>query len=233
MSENLGPTVRVPGASCRLRPSPTALAVRLDGVRADNDDALAALTAQLPDPPWDADVVADDPVVGVLTRAGFERYADGVLVAREVGGVPAPAPPGSLEVVDYRNEMAAAFVAAEAQAMEGLAAFRELGSPSGYEWGEGHGVFLVARQRGALVGFVHADLPDGMIDWMGVVPSARRHGVGRALVEHLADRVRAARGTHLMAFAENGGAAPAFFAALGFATKSRRTLLIARSRAPR
>ncbi len=225
----LGPAVTAPGATCRLRPSPTALAVRLDGLRARDADALAALTARLPAPPWDVDVASDDPLVGVLTAAGFETYARGALWARSIDGIPPPKAPGLLQVEDYRNAMAPHFVAAERRAMEGLGAFAELGSPSGYEWGEGQGAFVVAHLRGELVGFAHADLPDGILDWCGVVPEARRKGVGRALIEALADRVRDAHGTHLMAFAQADTAAGPFLAAMGFASKGGRTLMIRRA----
>ena len=189
----LGPVVTAPGATCRLRPSPTALAVRLDGLRARDAAALDALLAQLPAPPWDADVPAGDPLAGLLAAAGFGEYARGTLWARPVEGIPGAAPAGLLQVEDYRNTMAGHFLAAERRAMEGLGAFAEMGSPSGYEWGEGQGVFVVAYLRGELVGFAHADMPDGIIDWMGVIPAARRKGVGTALVRGLADRVRAAR----------------------------------------
>lgn len=230
MSETpLGPAVTVPGATCRLRPSPTALAVRLDGLRARDAAALDDLLGRLPDPPWDADVPGGDPLAGRLGAAGFEEYARGALWARPVEGVPAPEPAGLLQLEDYRNAMAGHFLAAERRAMEGLGTFREMGSPSGYEWGEGQGVFVVAYLRGELVGFAHADMPDGIVDWMGVIPDARRRGVGTALVRALAERVRAARGTHLMAFAEDGAAGGPFLAAMGFAAKGGRVLMIRRS----
>lgn len=224
-----GPAVAAPGAACRLRPSPTALAVRLEGLRARDLLSLDALVAKLPEPPWDAEVAADDPLVSLLTARSFEPYATGAVLARPVQGVPAPRPPQGVEIVDYTNDRGAEFTAAEALAMEGTAAFRELGSPSGYEWGEGHGAFVVARRRGEIVGFAHADLPDGWIDWLGVIPDARGTGVGRALVGAVAQRVQAAQGTHLVAFAEDGGAAGAFLQRLGFTPRGRRTLLIRRS----
>lgn len=224
-----GPAVTVPGAACRLRPSPTALAVRLDGLRARDGAALDALLARLPEPPWDAEVPADDDLVRLLSSRGFAPYASGALMARPVEGVPPPSHVDGVEVVPYRNEWAAAFTAAEADALAGTSALAEIGSPSGYEWGEGQGAFVVARRRdGGIAGFAHADLPDGWVDWLGVVPDRRRRGVGRALMAAVAERVRAARGTHLVCVAETADAA-AFLRALGFAERGRRTRLIRRA----
>lgn len=224
-----GPAVTSDGASCRLRPSSTALAVRLDGLRARDADALSALLAQLPEPPWDADVPEGDPLVRLLEDAGFVRYLTGVLMARPVEGIGPPPAPGATVYSDYENALAAGFTKAEARALEGTAALREMGSPSGYEWGEGQGAFVVARHRGEMVGFAHADLPDGVIDWMGVVPEHRRTGIGTSLIRELAERVRAARGTHLMTLAEDDTPAAPFLASQGFSRKSRHVLLIRRA----
>lgn len=224
-----GPAVVAPGAACRLRPSPTALAVRLEGLRARDLLSLDALTAKLPEPPWDAEVASDDPLLGLLAARSFEPYATGTVMARAVEGIPAPRRPETVDIVDYTNDRAAEFTVAEAAAMEGSAAFRELGSPSGYEWGEGHGAFVIARRRGEIIGFAHADLPDGWVDWLGVVPAARGIGVGRALIGAVAERVRAAQGTHLVAFAEDAGDGAPFLQALGFTPRGRRTLVIRRS----
>jgi GNAT superfamily N-acetyltransferase len=224
-----GPAVTVPGAACRLRPSPTAAAVRLDGLRARDGAALDALASRLPEPPWDAEVPSGDPLEGVLRSRGFEVYAQGALMARPVEGLPPPSHVDGVEILPYRNEWATPFGDAERAAMDGLAAFRELGSPSGYEWGEGQGAFVVARRRdGSIAGFAHADLPDGWLDWMGVVPDRRRRGIGRALVQAIGERVRAANGTHVVGFAETADAA-AFLRALGFTERGRRTLLIRRA----
>lgn len=224
-----GPAVNVNGASCRLRPSPTALAVRLEGLRARDGAALDELLGRLPEPPWDAEVAIDDALVGLLTSRGFETYARGAVLARPAEGVPSGHVVG-IEYVPYRNDWAEAFGIAEAAAMEGVAAFRELGSPSGYEWGEGQGAFWIARDSGGhLLGFAHADLPDGWIDWLGVVPEYRRLGIGRGLVAAVARHVREANGTHLVAFAEDGTDAGAFLRRLGFTERGRRALLIKRA----
>ncbi|MFN8110542.1 MAG: GNAT family N-acetyltransferase [Thermoleophilia bacterium] len=223
-----GPAVTVTGASCRLRPSPAALAVRLDGLRASDGAALDALIAKLPEPPWDAEVAVDDPVVGLLTARGFTPLWRGVLLARSVEGVPSPTAAGA-EFVEYRNEWAPAFTPAEAEAMRDVPAFAELGSPSGYEWGGGHGAFWMARDaKGRVLGFAHAELPDGWIDWFGVVPSARRQGIGRGLVRALAMHVRAEGGTHLVCLAPEDGDAVPFLRAQGFTERGRRVTLIRR-----
>jgi GNAT superfamily N-acetyltransferase len=226
----LGPAVTAPGASCRLRPSPTAPAVRLDGLLARDRAALDALADQLPEPPWDVEVGGDDTeLLGLLTARGFTEYARGTLYARSADGILAPRVPG-IELVAYDNAWADAFTAAEATAMQGLAAFAELGSPSGYEWGAGQGSFRIARTTGGrLVGFAHADLPDGVVDWFGVVPEERRKGIGRLLMAGLARDVASARGTHLLAFAEDATPGGPFLTRLGFQARGRRILLIRRS----
>lgn len=225
----LGPAVTAPGASCRLRPSPSALAVRLDGLQARDATALAALLGQLPEPPWDVEVNAEDAeLLGVLAACGFGQYATGTLYARRADGLVAPRVAG-VEIVAYDNAWAPAFSAAEAEAMQGLAAFTELGSPSGYEWGAGQGSFRIARTPGGrLLGFAHADLPDGVVDWFGVVPEQRGKGIGRLLMAGIAHDVVEARGTHLLVFAEDGTRAGAFLVGLGFQARGRRVLVIRR-----
>ena len=214
---------------CRLRPSPTARAVRLDGLQARDGEALDALIAQLPEPPWDVEVNADATELHqVLSSRGFSEYARGAIFARSIAGVPSQHVPG-VEVVPYDNAWSPAFSAAEAEAMEGLAAFAELGSPSGYEWGAGQGSFHIARTpKGRMVGFAHGDLPDGLIDWLGVIPDERHKGIGRQLVVAVAQDVAKARGTHLIAFAQDGTGAGAFLARLGFQQRGRRVLMIRR-----
>jgi GNAT superfamily N-acetyltransferase len=224
-----GPPVTAAGAACRLRPSPTAIAVRLEGLRATDGPGLDALLAQLPEPPWDAEVTSDDPLVGLLIERGFTRYANGAIYARPAQGMSRAFPVGGVELMSYVSAMADDFAAAEARAMDGLATFTELGSPSPYQWGEGDGAFVVAVRGKEILGFAHADMPDGWIDWMGVVPEARRAGIGTLLVNALAETVRNQRATHLVAFAEDGTQGPAFLRALGFARKGARTLLIRRA----
>lgn len=225
---SLGPAVHSAGASCRLRPSPTAIAVRLEGLRSPNGAALDGLLAQLPEPPWDVEIPPDDPVVGLLVERGFEAYARGAVYARPAEGLPKAFPTGGIELMSYVNAMADDFAVAEAKAMQGLAVFTELGSPSPYQWGEGHGAFVVAVRGQEILGFAHADMPDGWIDWLGVVPDARKTGIGRLLVNALAETVRNARGTHLAAFVEDGTEGSGFASRLGFARKGARTLLIRR-----
>jgi len=226
----LGPAVTAPGATCRLRPSATALAIRLDGLQARDGAALDALIDQLPNPPWDVEVNAEDSaLLGVLASRGFTEYARGTLYVRTAEGLSAPRVSG-IEIVTYDNDWAPAFSAAEAEAMQGLAAFAELGSPSGYEWGAGQGSFRIARTtEGRLVGFAHADLPDGVIDWLGVVPDARGKGIARLLMAGVARDIVNARGTHLLAFAQDATPAGPFLARLGFQARGRRVLVIRRA----
>ncbi len=229
-SPSFGPAVSAPGASCRLKPSPTAHALRLDALQVRDLAALHAVLDQLPEPPWDVEVHGDDlHLLETLRAANFAPYCSGTLFARPAEGLIAPRTPG-IEIAAYDNGWAEAFTRAEHDAMEGLAAYGELGSPSGYEWGAGQGSFRIARTpSGELVGFAHADLPDGMIDWCGVVPAFRGKGIGRQLLAAVAEDVVSQRGTHLLGFAEDGTNAAGFLTRLGFRPKGRRTLMIARA----
>lgn len=172
----------------------------------------------------------DDPVGPMLAAEGFEPYARMAVMARPIQGLPrAPHVPG-VSVEAYRNEWSEAFTAAEGMAMEGLSAFREMGQPTGYEAAEGFDAFCVARDARDLLGFAQAMLPEGWINWMGVVPERRREGIGRLLVADLARRVGEARGTHLAALVEADTPGQAFLAALGFRERGgRRTLMIRRA----
>ncbi|WP_217915854.1 GNAT family N-acetyltransferase [Miltoncostaea marina] len=204
--------------------------MRLEGLRADGPESLRALLAQAGDPPWDADVADDDPVRALLAAEGFEPYARVAVMARAVEGLPAPPYVSGVSVEPYRNEWAEAFTAAEAMAMDGLATFAEMGQPTGYEAAEGFDAFAVARDRRDMLGFAQAMVPEGWINWMGVVPQARRRGIGRLLIADLARQVREARGTHLAALVEVDTPGQAFLAALGFRERgARRTLLIRRA----
>lgn len=173
----------------------------------------------------------DDPVAPLLAAEGFEPYARVAVMARPIEGLPrAPFVPG-VAVEAYRNEWAEEFAAVEAAAMQGMAAFAEMGQPTGYEQAEGFDAMVAARQEGAgLRGFAQAMLPEGWINWLGVHPDDRRRGIGRLLVADLARRVGEARGTHLAALVEADGDGQKFLAKLGFRERgARRTLLIRRA----
>jgi len=165
----------------------------------------------------------------MLAGEGFEPYARMAVMARSIEGLPrAPFVPG-IAMEPYRNDWAEAFTAAEAAAMEGLAVFAEMGQPTGYEGAEGFDASVVARDEAGLLGFAQAMVPEGWINWLGVVPDARRRGIGRLLVAEVARQVREARGTHLAALVEVDTPGQAFLGALGFRERgSRRSLVIRR-----
>jgi len=222
-------SVAVAGASCQPGPSPTARALRLEGLRADGPESLRALLAQLADPPWDAEVADDDPVGRLLLAEGFEPYARMAVMARAIEGLPRAPYVSGVSVEPYRNEWSEAFTAGEAMAMEGLSTFAEMGQPTGYEEAEGFDAFSVARDQRDMLGFAQAMLPEGWINWMGVVPSKRRRGIGRLLISDLARQVAEARGTHLAALVEVGTIGQDFLRALGFRQRGElRTLFIRR-----
>ena len=223
-------SVAVAGASCQPGPSPTARALRLEGLRADGPEALRGLLERVGDPPWDVEVVDGDPLLGMLAGEGFEPYARVAVMARGVEGLPRPSFVPGVTIEPYRNEWSEAFTNAEALAMEGLAAFTEMGQPTGYEEAEGFDAFSIARDERDMLGFAQAMIPEGWINWMGVVPDARRRGVGRLLVADLARQVREARGTHLAALVQVDTPGQAFLAALGFRERGpRRTQMIRRA----
>ena len=179
-------SVDIAGASCTPGPSPTARALRLEGLRAEGPDALHALLERVGDPPWDVEVTDGDPIAGMLAAEGFEPYARMAVMARTIEGMKRPDHVPDVTVEPYRNEWSSAFANAEAMAMEGLAAFAEMGQPTGYEEAEGFDAFVVARDQRDMLGFAQAMVPEGWINWMGVVPDARRRGIGRLLVAELA-----------------------------------------------
>lgn len=220
----------VPEATCQPEPSPSARALRLDGLRAPDATALRALLARLPEPPWDVELADDDPALALVRAEGFEPYARVAVMARPVAGLPRPPFVPGVAVEDYRNADAEEFAALEAAAMEGLAAFAEMGQPTGYEQAEGFDVFLAARDPSGLRGFAQTMSPEGWINWLGVAPDARRIGVGSLLVFETAQRVREAGGTHLAATVQVDTPGQAFLAALGFRERGpRRTRLIRRA----
>lgn len=219
-----------PEATCQPGPSPSARALRLDGLRAPDGAALRALLARLPAPPWDVELADDDPALALVRAEGFEPYARVAVMARPVDGLPRPPFVPGVSIEDYRNDDAEEFAAVEGAAMEGLAAFAEMGRPTGYEQAEGFDVFLVARDASGLRGFAQTMSPEGWINWLGVAPDARRIGVGSMLVFETAQRVREAGGTHLAATVQVDTPGQAFLARLGFRERgARRTQLIRRA----
>lgn len=218
--------VSVPGASCAPGPSPSAKATRLDRLKLDDPSALAALLAAVGDGPYDVAVPVDDPLVGVLTAAGFDEYARTVVMARRIDGFRKMPPPSDVEIVPYRNEWAEEFTAVEARAMADFSFYRQVGSPTGFETAAGWGAFYAARRDGALVGFAQAEMPSGWINWIGVVPEARRQGIGRALVGEIAIAVRDAVGSHIVCEVDDTDDATAMWRELGFKERTRTVSLI-------
>ena len=152
------------------------------------------------------------------------------VMARPIAGLPRPDHVAGVSVEPYRNEWSEALTAAEAMAMDGLSTFAEMGQPTGYEEAEGFDAFSVARDARDILGFAQAMLPEGWINWMGVVPEKRRLGVGRLLIADLARQVGEARGTHLAALVEVGTTGKEFLRALGFKERgASRTLMIRRA----
>lgn len=157
-------------------------------------------------------------------------YARMAVMARAIEGLPRPPHVSGVRVEAYRNDWAEAFTAAERMAMDGLSVFAEMGQPTGYEEAEGFDAFCVARDDRDMLGFAQAMLPEGWINWLGVVPEKRRMGVGRLLIADLARQVGEARGTHLAALVEVGTAGQDFLRALGFRQRGElRTLMIRRA----
>jgi ribosomal protein S18 acetylase RimI-like enzyme len=219
--------VTVPGAWCVLGPSMTADAVRLNGITARDPGALSDLLERLPDPPWDVAVAPDDPVVPMLPGAGFETYSTCAVVARPLKGLTTPTPVAGVVVDRYRAAWSEAFPAAEAEALAESAIFAEMSQPTGYEDAAHLPSFHAAVSGPAMLGFIQTDLPDGWINWFGVVPGERRRGIGRALLHAAAEDCRAAGGTHLAALVDTE-AGQGFFRRLGFTERGRRLLQIRR-----
>ena len=221
--------VTVPGASCRPGPSPSAKATRLDGLRADSPGAVEALLGAVGDAPYDFACAPDDPLVGILSAAGFAPYAKTVVVARRLDVFRREPPPPGTTVEPYKNDWAESFAAAQDAAMADFSLFREVGAPTGFETAEGYGAFVAARQGDTIVGFAQADLPSGWINWIGVVPDQRRAGIGRALVGAVAMAVRDALGSHLVAEVDDTPDALAFWDKQGFRQRTRQVSLIRRA----
>lgn len=221
-----GGPINVPGASCAPGPSPSAKATRLDRLTLDDPSALEPLLTAVGEGPYDVALPVDDPKLGILGAAGFTEYARTVVVARRLDGFRKMPAPSDVEIVPYRNEWADAFTAAERLAMADFSFFRQVGSPTGFETAAGWGAFYAARRGSEIVGFAQAEMPSGWINWIGVVPDARRTGIGRALVGEIAIAVRDAVGSHLVAEVDDIPEAMPFWNNLGFKERTRTVSLI-------
>ena len=174
-------------------------------------------------------MASGDPLIPMLTSLGFEQYGDTATWVASVDALKPALHVSGVTIDPYRNEWADDFQEAERLSLAETSAFAEIGQPSGYEGAEGFDAFVVARRRGQIVGFAQAQLPEGWINWMGVVPTERRRGIGRLLIDAVARSVRQARGTHVGAEVDANGAAPALWRAVGGSEKGHRTLLAHRS----
>lgn len=220
--------ISVTGASCRLEPSLTADAIRLGSLSAVSPPALERLIAELPEPPWDVELAPDDDLLGDLRAAGFEQYAEGAVLARPLENVrTTPAPPG-VKIGPYRNDWAEPYAEAEKLAMADSPIYAEMAAPTGYEEADHLTGFFAATAGTEVLGFIQATLPQGWINWFGVVPEHRRRGIGRALLSEVASAAREARGTHLAGMVASESAR-AFFAAQRFEVRNQRLLLIRRA----
>lgn len=218
--------VRVSGAECQPGPSPTAQALRLEGIRARDGASLDALLEALGDPPWDVELAPDDPVVSLLRARGFEEYARAVVMARPVEGLaPVPAAAG-VWIGPYSNDWAESYSQGEAVAMAEHPSYQNMGSQTGYEGSEGFDAAIAATAEEQVVGFAQAQLPEGWINWLWVHPDHRRHGVASALVWELANAVRDSRGTHLAALVPVQSEGAALLGKLGFRSRSERVLML-------
>jgi GNAT superfamily N-acetyltransferase len=221
--------VAVSGASCRVEPSPTARALRLEALRADSPGALSSLLDALPEPPpWDAAVVSDDPAAGLLRGAGFEVYAETATMARRLAGMKEAPHVTEVRVATYRNEWSPEFLSAEEAAMGEDPFYREMGGETGFDTAAGTGAFVVALHGEKIVGFAQAAVPEGWLNWMGVIPDERRKGIGKVLLGEIARQVAADRGTHLVVDAPTTGGAMAFLRNAGFQERGRTLHLIRR-----
>jgi GNAT superfamily N-acetyltransferase len=199
-------------------------------LRAEGPGALSALLDALPSPPpWDAAVAVDDPVAPLLRGAGFEVYADTVTMARRLAGMKEAPHVTGLDIVPYRNEWADVFLAAETAAMADDPFYTEMGGITGFAEAAGTGAFVVAARGEKIVGFGQAAVPEGWVNWFGVVPDERRQGVGKALLGEIARLVAEGRGTHLVVEAPAGSPGALFLRAQGFSERGRTLHLIRRS----
>lgn len=174
-------------------------------------------------------MAADDPVAPLLRAAGFEVYADTVTMARRLAGMKEAPHVTGLDVVPYRNEWGEAFVAAEAAAMADDPFYTEMGGITGFAEAAGTGAFVVALRGEKIAGFAQAAVPEGWVNWFGVVPDERRQGVGTALLGEIARQVTEGRGTHLVVETPSGGAGALFLRAQGLSERGRTLHLICRA----
>lgn len=203
--------------------------MRLDNVTARDAAALEALIQAVPGvPPYDMALAPGDPMAAMAREAGFEPYATTVTVARAIEGLPPGEPADGVRLLTYTNDMADRYDDAEFDALDGLAIYKAMGRPTGYNQGAGYGDFTVALRGDRLIGFCFTQVPEGIIWWLGVVPEERRKGVARMLIESAARATRTSGGTHLLAEVEDTPGARAFFSALGFRERGTRELLIRR-----
>lgn len=210
-----------------MGPSPTARAARLENVQARDAAALEALIAALPVvPPYDIALPPGDPLAALVREAGFTEYATTVQASRAIEGFPEGDPADGVRLLTYDNAMADRYDDMEFDALHGLAIYKAMGRPTGYNQGAGYGDFTVAARGDALIGFCFTQVPEGIIWWLGVVPDERRKGVGRMLVASAARATRTAGGTHLIMEAEDTPDARGFLTGLGFRIRGTRELLI-------
>ncbi len=220
--------VTVPGASCVLAPSMTADATRLGSLRADSPQALERLIAELPDAPWDAEVASDDDLVAWMGAAGFERYSTVTVMARPLEGMAWAHGVAGVRIGRYNNDWAERFATAESEALAESPIFQAMSQPTGYETAAQIGGFVAATRGDRLIGFAQATMPQGWINWFGVVPDERRKGVGRALLATLVEMAREAQGTHLACLVDTESGLE-FFRSLKFTSRGQRALLIRRA----
>lgn len=212
-----------------MGPSPTARAARLENVQARDAAAFAALLEAMPVvPPYDIALPPGDPLGPLVREAGFEQYATTVQVSRAIERFPEGEPAEGVRLLTYDNTMADRYDDMEFDALHGMAIYKAMGRPTGYNQGAGYGDFTVAARGDHLIGFCFTQVPEGIIWWLGVVPQERRKGVGRMLVASAARATRTSGGTHLLMEAEDTPDAREFFTALGFRIRGTRELFIRR-----
>lgn len=191
--------------------------------------AFAALIEAMPVvPPYDIALPPGDPLGAIVREAGFEQYATTVQVSRAIERFPEGEPAEGVRLLTYDNAMADRYDDMEFDALQGMAIYKAMGRPTGYNQGAGYGDFTVAARGDDLIGFCFTQVPEGIIWWLGVVPQERRRGVGRMLVASAARATRVAGGTHLLMEAEDTPDAREFFSALGFRIRGTRELFIRR-----